>query len=100
MWPPFGEELLIRLIVRFMSFCNFGYVTFRFQGRGFGSDRTSSWSLLTFLLFIKMHVVAFLRFPNFSRLKLTSCVVRKFQKGLSFSVQNNYMEGSGSATIK
>ena len=36
-----------------MSICNFGYFPFWFRGRDFGIDCTTSWSLLTVLLFCK-----------------------------------------------
>ena len=55
-WPPFGTVLLTRLTVcslDIMSVCNFGCFSFWLRGQDFGSDWTSSWSLLTFFLFDK-----------------------------------------------
>ena len=45
-WSPFGKELLSRLTVCtfcIMSFCNFGYFPFLFQGGD--SDCINSWAL-------------------------------------------------------
>ena len=48
---PFVKELLTRLCI--MSVCNFGCFPF-LVSRGFGTDCTSSWSLLAFCISVKM----------------------------------------------
>ena len=52
-WLPFGEKLIIRLIICslcIMSIFIFSYFPVWFRRRDFDSDCISSWTLLTFLL--------------------------------------------------
>ena len=52
LWPPFGKHLLPQLTIcslcEIMSIYCFSYCPFWFRGQGFGSNCTSSLSLLTF----------------------------------------------------
>ena len=55
-WPPFERKLLITLTVCcLLLYCNFSYFLLWFEGRDFGSDCISSWSLLTFF-FVYFHI--------------------------------------------
>ena len=62
MWTPLGKELLIRPTVftlYVMSFCSYGHFQFWFRGQDLGSDRVSSWSLLTVCFFLFGAVMLF-----------------------------------------
>ena len=54
LWPPFGKYLLTRMTICslcILTICNTSYFQLWYWGLELGSDRPSSWSLLTFYFY-------------------------------------------------